>query len=135
MNYWLCKQEPSTYNLDLLEKEKKTTWDGVHNNLALKNMRQMKKGDLAFFYHSGDQKQIAGMMEITSEAYPNPKEKDPRFVVIDVKFKKRLGRPVTLAEIKTNKTFRDWDLLRISRLSVMPVPAQIWNEIIKISQK
>jgi predicted RNA-binding protein with PUA-like domain len=135
MNYWLCKQEPSTYNLDLLEKEKKTAWDGVHNNLALKNMRQMKKGDLAFFYHSGDQKQIAGIMEIASGAYPNPKEKDPRYVVIDVKFKKRLGRPVTLAEIKTNKAFKDWDLLRISRLSVMPVPAQIWNEIIKISQK
>jgi predicted RNA-binding protein with PUA-like domain len=135
MAYWLCKQEPSTYNLDLLEKEKKTAWDGVHNNLALKNMRQMKKGDLAFFYHSGDQKQVAGIMEITSGAYPNQKEKDPRFVVIDVKFKKRLERPVTLAEIKTNKTFRDWDLLRISRLSVMPVPSQIWNEIIKISQK
>ncbi len=135
MVYWLCKQEPSTYNLDLLEKEKKTTWDGVHNNLALKHLRQMKKGDLVFFYHSGDQKQIAGMMEITSEAYPNPKEKDPRFVAVDVKFKKRLARPVTLDEIKTNKALKDWDLLRISRLSVMPVPAQIWNEIIKISQK
>ena len=135
MAYWLCKQEPITYNLELLEKEKKTSWDDVHNNLALKNMRQMKKGDLAFFYHSGDQKQIAGIMEITSEAYPNPKEKDPRFVTVDVKFKKRLERPVTLGEIKTNKTFKDWDLLRISRLSVMPVPAQIWNEIIKISQK
>ena len=135
MAYWLCKQEPSTYNLELLEKEKKTTWDGVHNNLALKHMRQMKKGDLAFFYHSGDQKQIAGMMEIASGAYPNPKEKDPRFVVVDVKFKKRLTRPVTLGEIKTNKTFKDWELLRISRLSVMPVSTQIWNEIIKISQK
>ncbi len=135
MDYWLCKQEPSTYNLESLEKEKRTTWDGVHNNLALKNMRQMRKGDLAFFYHSGDQKQIAGIMEIISEAYPNPKEKDPRFVVINVKFKKRLARPVTLDEIKTNKAFQDWDLLRISRLSVMPVPAQIWNEIIKISQK
>ncbi|MFY9300050.1 MAG: EVE domain-containing protein [Candidatus Nitrosotenuis sp.] len=135
MAYWLCKQEPSTYNLDLLEKEKKTTWDGVHNNLALKHMRQMKKGDCAFFYHSGDQKQIAGIMEIVSDAYPNPKEKDPRFVVVDVKFKKRLARPVTLDEIKTSKAFRDWELLRISRLSVMPASPQIWNEIIKISQK
>jgi predicted RNA-binding protein with PUA-like domain len=135
MAYWLCKQEPSTYNLDLLEREKKTAWDGVHNNLALKHIRQMKKGDLAFFYHSGDQKHIAGIMEIASGAYPNPKEKDPRYVVVDVRFKKRLARPVSLAEIKTNKTFKDWDLIRLSRLSVMPASAQIWNEIIRISQK
>ncbi len=135
MAYWLFKQEPSTYNFDLLEKEKKTTWDGVHNNLALKHLHQMKKGDLAFFYHSGDQKQIVGIMEIASEAYPNPKEKDPRFVVVDVRFKKRLTRPVTLGEIKTNKAFRGWELLRISRLSIMPAPPQIWNEIIRISQK
>lgn len=135
VNYWLCKQEPSTYNIDKLEKEKKTTWDGVHNNLALKHIRQMKKGDLAFFYHSGDEKKITGMMEMASEPYPNPKEKDPRFVVIDVKFKKRLVRPVTLEEIKANNKFKDWELLRISRLSVMPAPSQIWNEIIKISQK
>jgi predicted RNA-binding protein with PUA-like domain len=133
-NYWLCKQEPSTYNLDNLEKEKKTTWDGVHNNLALKHLRQMKKGDLVFFYHSGDEKQIAGIMEITSEAYPNPKENDPRFVVVDVKFKRQLHRPVTLEEIKNNKKFKDWELLRISRLSVMPVSSQIWSEILKISQ-
>jgi predicted RNA-binding protein with PUA-like domain len=94
----------------------------------------MKKGDLAFFYHSGDEKQIVGIMEIASEAYANPKEKDPRFVTIDVKFKSRLENPVTLAQIKSNKKFQDWDLLRISRLSVMPVSSQIWSEIIKISQ-
>ncbi len=135
MNYWLCKQEPSTYNMDLLQKEKTTTWDGVHNNLAIKHIGMMKKGDQAFFYHSGDEKQIVGIMEITSNPYPNPKEKNPRFVVVDVKYKKRLDRPVTLAEIKTNPKFRGWDLLRISRLSVMPVPSQIWSEILKISQK
>jgi predicted RNA-binding protein with PUA-like domain len=134
-NYWLCKQEPSTYNIDKLEQEKKTTWDGVHNNLALKHIRQMKQGDLAFFYHSGDEKQITGIMEIASGPRPNPKENDPRFVVVDVKFKKRLDMPVTLGEIKANNKFKDWELLRISRLSVMPVPSQIWNEIIKISQK
>ena len=135
MAYWLCKQEPSSYNVDMLEKERQTTWDDVHNNLALKNMRQMKKGDLAFFYHSGDEKQIVGIMEITGAAYPNPKEKDPRFVTVGVKFKKRLDRPVTLTEIKADKTFEGWDLLRISRLSVMPVSAPIWNKILKISQK
>lgn len=135
MAYWLCKQEPSSYNIDSLEKEKKTSWDGVHNNLALKHIRAMKKGDLAFFYHSGDEKQIVGIMEIVSGAYPNPKEEDARFVAIDVKFKNRLKNPVTLAQIKANKKFKDWDLLRISRLSVMPTPPQIWSEIIKISQK
>ena len=135
MAYWLCKQEPSTYNIDELEKEKKTSWDGVHNNLALKHIRQMKKGDLAFFYHTGDEKQIVGIMEITSAPYPNPKEKDPRFVAIDVKFKKRLQRPIPLDEIKNNKAFKDWELLRISRLSVMPVSSPIWHEINKISQK
>ena len=135
MAYWLCKQEPSTYNIDELEKEKKTSWDGIHNNLALKHMRQMKKGDLAFFYHTGDEKQIVGIMEITSKPYPNPKEKDPRFVAIDVKFKKRLQRPIPLDEIKNNKAFKDWELLRISRLSVMPVSSPIWHEINKISQK
>jgi predicted RNA-binding protein with PUA-like domain len=135
MNYWLCKQEPSSYNFDSLEKEKTTSWDDVHNNLAIKHINSMKKGDQAFFYHSGDEKQIIGIMEITSSAYPNPKEKNPRFVTINVKYKKRLKRPITLAEIKTNKKFKDWELLRISRLSVMPVPSQIWSEILKISQK
>jgi len=135
MNYWLCKQEPSTYNMDLPQKEKTTAWDGVHNNLAIKHINSMKKGDQAFFYHSGDEKQIVGVMEITSNPYPNPKEKNPRFVVVDVKYKKRLENPVTLAQIKTNSKFKDWELLRISRLSVMPVPTQIWSEILKISQK
>jgi len=135
MNYWLCKQEPSTYNMDSLQKEKTTTWDGVHNNLAVKHIGMMKKGDQAFFYHSGDEKQIVGIMEITSNPYPNPKEKNPRFVMVDVKYKKRLEQPVTLAEIKSNPKFKDWDLLRISRLSVMPVSSQIWSEILKISQK
>ncbi len=135
VNYWLCKQEPSTYNIEQLKKEKTTVWDDVHNNLALKHITQMKKGDLAFFYHTGDEKQVVGIMEIISNPYPNPKEKNPRFVVVDVKYKKHLDNPVTLAQIKTNKKFKDWELLRISRLSVMPVPSQIWEEILKISQK
>ena len=134
-NYWLCKQEPSTYNIEQLKKEKTTVWDDVHNNLALKHMTQMKKGDLAFFYHTGDEKQVVGIMEIISNPYPNPKEKNPRFVVMDVKYKKHLDNPVTLTQIKTNKKFKDWELLRISRLSVMPVPSKIWEEILKISQK
>ncbi|MEK6966578.1 MAG: EVE domain-containing protein [Thermoproteota archaeon] len=135
VNYWLVKQEPTSYSFDTLETEGKAVWDGVHNNLALKHINGMKKGDQAFFYHSGDEKQIVGILEVISNPYPNPKEKDKRFVVVDVKHKKRLKRPVTLAEIKKEKKFKDWELLRISRLSVMPVPKEIWDEILEKSQK
>jgi len=134
MNYWLVKQEPSTYNYDNLEKENKTAWDGVHNNLALKHIRAMKKGDKAFFYHTGEEKQAVGIIEISSDPYPNSKESDKRFVVVDVKPVSRLKRPVTLEEMKKDPKFKGWELLRISRLSVMPVPKNIWNEIIKKSK-
>ncbi len=133
MNYWLVKQEPSVYNYDKLVKEKKTVWDGVHNNLALKHIRSMKKGDKALFYHTGDEKQAVGIIEITTDPYPNPKEDDKRFVVMDVKPISRLKRPVILDEMKTDKIFKNWELLRISRLSVMPVPKEIWDAIIKKS--
>lgn len=134
MNYWLVKQEPSVYNFDLLEKEKKTVWDGVHNNLALKHIRAMKKGDRALFYHTGDEKQTIGIIELTTNPYPNPKENDKRFVVVDVKPIKKLKRPVTLEEIKNDSKFKDWDLLRISRLSVMPVPKNLWDAIMEKSK-
>lgn len=133
VNYWLVKQEPSVYNYAALEKEKKTTWDGVHNNLALKYLNSMKKGDRALFYHTGDEKQTVGIIMITSYPYPNPKEDDKRYVVVDVKPVKPLKRPVTLEEMKKDPLFKNWELLRISRLSVMPVPKNIWNIIIKKS--
>ena len=138
VNYWLAKQEPSGprgYNFSKLEKEKKTVWDGVHNNLALKHIRNMKKNDQVLFYHTGTERQAVGIMTVITNPYSNPKEKEKRFVVVDVKFKKRLKQPVTLQEMKKEKKFKDWELLRISRLSVMPVPKPIWNEIIKMSQK
>ena len=138
MNYWLAKQEPSGprgYNILQLQKDKKTIWDGVHNNLALKHIRNMKKGDLIFFYHTGDERQVVGIMSVISNPYPNPEEENKRFVVVDVKFKKLLKTPVTLDTIKKQKKFKDWELLRISRLSVMPVPKIIWDYIIKMSQK
>jgi len=134
MNYWLVKQEPSTYSYDNLEREKKTVWDGVHNNLALKHIRGMKKGDKALFYHTGEEKQAVGIIEIISDPYPNPKESDKRFVVIDVKPVSRLKRPVTLEEMKKDLKFKDWELLKISRLSVMPVPKNLWDEIMKKSK-
>lgn len=135
VNYWLTKQEPKSYNFSSLKKDKKTVWDGAHNNLALKHINAMKKGDLILFYHSGDEKQVVGIMEVTSKPYPNPDEKNDRFVVVNVKYKKELKNSVTLAEIKKQKKFKNWELLRISRLSVMPVPKEIWNYIIKTSKK
>ena len=138
MNYWLAKQEPSGprgYNILQLQKDKKTMWDGVHNNLALKHIRNMKKGDLVFFYHTGDERQVVGIMSVTSDSYPNPEEENERFVVVDVRFKKLFKNPVTLDTIKKQKKFKNWELLRISRLSVMPVPKIIWDDIIKMSQK
>ncbi|MFB5610779.1 MAG: EVE domain-containing protein [Nitrosopumilaceae archaeon] len=135
VNYWLAKQEPKSYNFSSLKKDKKTMWDGVHNNLALKHINNMKKGDLILFYHSGDEKQAVGIMEVTSKPYPNPEEKNKRFVVVDVKYKKELANPVTLAEMKKQKKFKNWELLRISRLSVMPVPKEIWSSIMKMSKK
>ena len=137
VNYWLAKQEPNGprgYHFETLKKDKKTVWDGVHNNLALKHMREMKNGDLVLFYHTGDERQAVGIMEVISEPYPNPKEDNKRFIVVDVKYKKSLKRPVTLDEIKKQKTFQNWELIRISRLSVMPVPKHIWDTIIDISQ-
>jgi predicted RNA-binding protein with PUA-like domain len=138
VNYWLAKQEPSGprgYNVLQLKKDKKTMWDGVHNNLALKHIRNMEKGDLVFFYHTGDERQVVGIMSVTSNPYPNPDEDDKRFVVVDVKFKSLLGKPVGLEEIKKQKGLKNWELLRISRLSVMPVPKPIWDLIIKMSKK
>ena len=138
VNYWLAKQEPSGprgYNILQLKKDKKTVWDGVHNNLALKHIRNMKKGDLSFFYHTGTERQVVGIMTITSDPYPNPEEDNERFVVVDVKFKKLLENPVTLHEIKKQTKLKKWELLRISRLSVMPVPKEIWDLIIKMSRK
>ena len=138
VNYWLAKQEPNGprgYNILQLQKDKKTVWDGVHNNLALKHIRNMKNGDLVFFYHTGEERQIVGIMSVISDPYTNPEEYNERFVVVDVKFKKLFKTPVTLDEMKEQKKFKSWELIRISRLSVMPVPVTIWNSILKISQK
>ena len=138
VNYWLTKQEPTGprgYNILQLKKDKKTMWDGVHNNLALKHIRNMRKGDLVFFYHTGDERQVVGIMSVTSNPYPNPEEDNERFVVVDVKFKSLLAKSVGLDEIKKQKGLENWELLRISRLSVMPVPKSIWDLIIKMSKK
>lgn len=132
-NYWLLKTEPSTYSYADLERDKKAVWDGVSNALALKHLRSMKRGDLAFVYHTGDEKQIVGIAEVTSDAYPDPKEKDARLVVVDLKPRERLKRPVTLSEVKADGQFRDFELVRMGRLSVMPVGESRWNKLLKMS--
>jgi predicted RNA-binding protein with PUA-like domain len=131
-NHWLLKTEPSTYSFDDLERDKKAVWDGVSNALALKHLRTMKRGDLAFIYHTGDEKQIIGIAEVTSDAYPDPKEKDARLVVVDLKPRERLARPVTLSEVKADAGFGDFELVRIGRLSVMPVSESRWKKLVKM---
>ena len=133
MARWLLKTEPSTYSWDQLVRDKKTTWDGVANATALIHLRAMKKGDVALIYHTGDEKAAVGVAEIASAPYPDPKEDDEKLVVIDVKAKKKLARPVTLSEIKADATFAGWDLLRIGRLSVVPVPDTMWARIEALS--
>ena len=129
MAYWLLKTEPDCYSYDNLEKDKKTVWDGVANNLALKYLRQMKKGDLALIYHTGDVRAVIGVAEVTSNAYVNPKENDPKLAVVDLKPKRRLGKPVSLAEIKSAKGFEDFLLVKMGRLSVLPVSALQWKKL------
>jgi predicted RNA-binding protein with PUA-like domain len=129
MNYWLLKTEPDCYSWDNLTRDKRTIWDGVSNALALKHLRSIKKGDRAFIYHTGDERAVIGIAEVVSNPYPDPKEHDDRLAVVDVKINRKLDQPVTLSDIKADKAFAGWDLLRNSRLSVMPVPEAMWKRI------
>ena len=135
MAHWLLKTEPDNYSWDDLTRDKKTVWDGVANNLALKYIRTMNKGDLALIYHTGDERQAVGIAEITSKPYADPKEGDEKLAVVDLKPKKKLARPVTLSEIKADKAFAGWDFLRIGRLSVVPVPEAMWARILELADQ
>lgn len=130
MGLWLFKQEPASYSYDQLQKDGGTVWDGVTNNLALKHLRNVRQGDKAFFYHTGEEKSVVGIMEIASSPYPDPKDKS--LVVVDVKPLAKLSKPVSLKSIKDDKSFSDWELVKISRLSVMPVPDRIWKTIMEM---
>jgi predicted RNA-binding protein with PUA-like domain len=133
--YWLLKTEPSEYSYSDLEREKETVWNGVSNNLALLNLRLIRKGDLAIIYHTGEEKAAVGIVEIRSEPYADPKLKNPKLAVVDIKAKRKLKRPVTLAEIKTHPKLQAFDLLRIPRLSVVPVSQEIWTILMDMSKK
>ena len=134
MAYWLLKTEPSTYSWTDLQRDKKVTWDGVANAMALKNIRAMCKGDLVLIYHTGDEKQAVGIAEVTSAPYPDPNEKNEKLVVIDLKPRRALHRPITLAEIKADRAFVGWDLLRIGRLSVVSIADAMWKRIEDLSK-
>ena len=129
MAYWLLKTEPDCYSWDDLARDKKTAWDGITNALALKHLRTMKKGDLALVYHTGDERQAVGVAEVASAPYADPKEDDGKLVVVDLKAKKKLPQPVGLDVIKADKAFIGFDLIRNSRLSVVPVPEAMWKRI------
>jgi predicted RNA-binding protein with PUA-like domain len=132
--YWLLKTEPSTYSYADLECDKKAVWDGVGNPVALKNIRAMSKGDLAFIYHTGDEKAIVGIAEVSSAPYPDPKQSNEKLVVIELKPKEKLKNPITLASVKALKEFAQFELVRLPRLSVMPVSSEAWKKLLVLSK-
>ena len=124
---WLFKTEPSVYSFQQLQKDKKTMWDGVANNLALKNLKDIQKGDSIFIYHTGDEKQAVGVARALGGAYPDPSKKDPKLLVVDIEAVKPLAKPVTLAAVKADKKLANFDLVRNSRLSIMKVTDEQWE--------
>jgi len=129
MAHWLLKTEPSSYSWDDLVHDKKTPWNGVTNATALQHLRKMKKDDLALIYHTADQRQAVGVARIASDPYPDPDAENPRFVIVDIKPVRKLPQPVSLEVFKADPVFAGWDLLRISRLSIVPVPDKMWKRI------
>ena len=132
---WLLKTEPSAYSFAQLQRDKHAVWDGVKNPMALKNLSHVQKGDQLFVYHTGDEKAVAGIAVAQSAAYPDPKKNDPKLLVIDIAPVAPLARPVTLAEIKASSRFKGWELVRLPRLSVMPVSPEHWAEIERLAKQ
>jgi predicted RNA-binding protein with PUA-like domain len=130
---WLFKEEPGNYSFDALTKDKKTTWSGVKNPLAQKHLHAVKKGDRIFFYHTGDEKSVVGIAKALGNAYADPDDETGKRAVVDIGPVKTLARPVSLAEIKADRAFADFPLVRISRLSVMPVTDAEWTRIEKLA--
>ena len=134
MQYWLMKSEPNVWSIDQQKKAGKAgvTWDGVRNFQAAKNLKNMKKGDLCFFYHSNIGKEIVGIVEVIKEAYLDKTDKSGRFVAVTIKFKNELPKPVTLENIKKNKNLQHLSLIKQSRLSVMPIDSKSWKILNKM---
>jgi predicted RNA-binding protein with PUA-like domain len=133
MAYWLIKSEPSAYSWDQLVKDKKTSWTGVRNFQAQINLKAMKTGDRAFFYHSGEGKEIVGIAEVIKTAYPDATDKEGKSVTVDFKAVEPVKKKVTLAEIKADPKFKEMKLVRQSRLSVSPVSDEHWKLLLKMA--
>lgn len=131
---WLFKEEPSSYSFADLTRDGHTSWAGVRNPLAQKHLRSVKEGDRIFYYHTGSEKAIVGVMRAVSDPYPDPNDKTGKLSVVDVAPMHPLKRPVPLAEVKASKAFATFPLTRLPRLSVMPVSDAEWNEIEKLSK-
>ena len=134
MARWLLKTEPSAYSWQQLERDERTTWDGVRNALALRHLSAMEKGDEAIVYHTGDEKASIGIARVMRDAYPDPRQHDPRLLVVDLEPLRALPRPVSLAAMRANPKLAGFDLLRLPRLSVMPVSAAQWAEILRMTK-
>jgi predicted RNA-binding protein with PUA-like domain len=137
--YWLLKTEPADYNFADLERDGMTTWDGVRNNAALKHMRAMQPGDLAFIYHTGGERAIVGIAEVSSMPYPDPaipeaaEQKGPTPLVVDIRACRRLPQPVPLSAVKADAFFAEFALVKQARLSVMPVETDQWQRICQMA--
>jgi predicted RNA-binding protein with PUA-like domain len=134
MAQWLLKEEPENYNYDQLERDGKTVWAGVRNPLAQKHLQSIRKGDRIFYYHTGKEKAVVAIAKATSDAYVDPSFPAGKLYVVDVAPEKKLPTPVTLASIKADKAFASFPLVRMSRLSVMPVTDAEWSRIEKMSR-
>ena len=132
--FWLVKQEPSAYSWTDFVRDGKTAWTGVRNFTARNNLRAMRKGDLAFFYHSVTEKAVVGIAQVVLEAYPDPTAKEGDWSAVDLAPEKALSKPVTLEEIKQNSKLKEMALLRLSRLSVQPVTKAQFEEIVRMSK-
>lgn len=134
MALWLFKEEPTHYSFADLQRDGKALWSGVSNNLALQHLRKVRKGDRILYYHTGKEKAVVGVMRAAGNPKPDPEADDPKLVAVEVKPVRALARPVPLSEIKRDATLADWDLVRLSRLSVLPVSDEQWRRIEELSQ-
>lgn len=133
MAYWLIKSEPFKYSWDQFVKDKQTFWDGVRNYAARNNLRDMKKGDEVFFYHSNEGLEIVGIAKVARESYPDPKTEEDAWVVVDFKPVRKLKKPVTLAQMKSDERLANMDLLRLGRLSVGKVTDAEWKVVLELA--
>jgi predicted RNA-binding protein with PUA-like domain len=135
VSYWILKTEPSTYSFADLERAGATAWDGVKNPVALKNIRAMAPGDEVMIYHTGTEKAAVGLARVTKRAYPDPRKKDPKLVVVDLRAGAPLPAPVPLAAIRADPVFRDMALVRMPRLSVVPATAAQWKRLLFLARR